>query len=65
MIMCNGVDLPKIAMGGDNLNIGGHMGGDLGGPGAVPQNLRWGMAHAFVHPIFAEVVLWDARESTK
>ena len=31
--------------------------------GRSPQNLRWGDAHAFVPPIFGEVVLSDARES--
>jgi len=41
----------------------GAMGGDLGGTGrTVPQNLRWGMAHASVPPIFGEVVLRDAWE---
>src|SRR6218665_1965630 len=30
-----------------------------------PKNLRWGTAHALVPPIFREVVLSDARESTK
>jgi len=38
-------------------------GGDLGGLGTVPQNLRWGTAHALVPPIFREVVLSDACES--
>ena len=39
-------------------------GGDLGGTwGTVPQNLRWGTAHALVPPIFREAVLSDARES--
>src|SRR6218665_3017268 len=39
------------------------MGGDLGGlRQAVPQNLRWGTAHASVSSIFKEVVLRDARE---
>ena len=35
------------------------------GDNSLPQNLRWGTAHASVSPIFGEVVLWDARESTK
>jgi len=42
------------------------MGGDLRGTGnGPPQNLRWETAHASVPPIFGEVVLWDALESTK
>jgi len=41
------------------------MGGDLEGPGGTdPQNLRWGTAHASVPPIFREVVLTDAWQST-
>jgi len=41
------------------------MGGDLGGlRDGRPQNLRWGTAHAPVPPIFWEVVLSDACEST-
>src|SRR6218665_1520544 len=35
--------------------------GGLGG--TVPQNLRWGTAHALVPPIFIEAALSDARES--
>ena len=40
-------------------------GGDLGGLGTVPQNLRWGKAHALVPPqyLLREIVLSDARES--
>ena len=44
------------------------MGGDLGGTGrdGFPQKFEvGGTAHASVLPIFGEVVLWDARESTK
>ena len=33
--------------------------------GRSPQNLRWGTAHASVHPIFWEVMFSDERESTK
>jgi len=43
-------------------------GGDLGELGeTVPQNLRWGIAHASVPPIFWEAVLgyMEACESTK
>jgi len=46
-------------------NIYGHLRrprGELGERSS--QILRWGMAHAFVPPIFREVVLSDAREST-
>jgi len=32
--------------------------------GTVPQNLRWGTAHASVPPIFGEVVLLEACENT-
>src|SRR6218665_313396 len=40
------------------------MGGDLGGWGTAPQNLRWGTVHASVLPIFGEVHvdLRDVRE---
>ena len=41
------------------------MGVDLGGIGGRPPNVRWGTAHAFVRTLFGEVVLWNARESTK
>ena len=41
------------------------MGGDLGGLGErSPQNLRWGTVHVSVSPIFREVILLDASEST-
>src|SRR6218665_3524861 len=39
------------------------MGGDLGGLGDGPPKLEVGTAHAFVAPIFREVVLLDACES--
>ena len=39
------------------------MGGNLWGT-VLSQNLRWGTAHVFVPPIFREVVLLDACEST-
>jgi len=40
------------------------MGGDLGGLGDGPPNLRWGTAQASAPPIFWEVLLWDVRQST-
>jgi len=41
------------------------MGTDLEGTGGrSPRNFRWGTAHALVPPIFGEVVLLDAWEST-
>jgi len=43
------------------------MGGDLGrkwGDG-FPTDLRWGMAHAYVPPIFQELLLLDFRQSTR
>ena len=43
------------------------MGGDLGGLGVgSPPNFEVvGTAHAFVPPVFGEVVLWDVLERTK
>jgi len=40
------------------------MGGDLGGLGGrpPPKELRWGTTHAFVLPIFGEVVLSEVRK---
>jgi len=36
-----------------------------GAGGRFPQSLKWGTAHAFVPPIFWEVVLSDVREIMK
>jgi len=63
--MLTACERPQGKERGVSLKLMHVMGGDLGGTGGkVPQNLRWGTAHASVPTIFREVVLLEACEST-